>query len=207
VVACEISGQLPQLESPDPQALAAALIGKELPLAPLQWVEDHSDLQPTAHTHQSLAELAARHTLIVYLTPSEAREEDEDAETMGRAYCDHDERICDLGALVVGVSTQPIAEQHEIAGLEVYPQTLFCDEYLVLARALGLPITINAARVEYQPLVLIIKGGVVAHVIYPIDSPGESATAAIEWLAEHAGGPNAGAGQPTREQAPGGENE
>lgn len=195
MAACELRGQLPQLESPDRRTFAASLIGRELPETPLQWIEDDPDLPPTVHVCQSLAALAARHTLLVYLTPSEPREADEDAETMGRVYRDHDEAICDLGALVVGVSTQSLSEQHEIAEPKPYPQTLLCDDHLVLARVLGLPITINAARIEYQPLVLIVKEGAIAHVIYPIDSPEESAAGAVAWLAEHVGSMDPDAGQ------------
>lgn len=185
-MACEIGGQLLGLERPDPGTLSASLVGRKLPETPLQWVEDHPDLSPTAYVWQSLAELAARNILLVYLTPTEAKE-DEDGEAMGRAYRDHNDAIRSLGGLVVGVSTQPLSEQHEVAGLGLYPQTLFCDEDLVLARALGLPITIRAARIEYQPLVLIVKDGAVAHVIYPIHSPEESAKAAVAWLNDHAG--------------------
>jgi peroxiredoxin len=180
--ACEISGQLSQLVSPDPQALIAGLVGAPMVKTSLRWTDDHPDVPLGPFARRNLATLASRHTLLVYLTPAEARDDDLGVETMGCAYRDYYDAFHDLGVLVVGVGTQPLGEQHEIASAELYPQALLCDEHLVLARALGLPVTIHAAKVEYQPIVLIAKDGRIAHVIYPISSPRLSAKAAIDWL-------------------------
>ncbi len=199
---CEIRGQLQQLENPDPQVLIGELIGAAMPKAPLQWAEDNPDAPLGSFARRSLSELASHQTLLVYLTPAEA-EEDPGVPTMGRAFRDHHDVLHDLGVLVIGVSTQPLAEQHEIASVELYPQTLLCDELLVLVRALGLPVTIDAAKVEYQPIVLIVADGRIVHVIYPIDSPRRSAEEALEWLTEDASSdrPRDGRHEPTeREQ-------
>jgi hypothetical protein len=187
-----ISGQL-LLDTPDPEVLATQLVGAAMPATQLQWAEDNPDAPLGPHARRSLALLAAREPLIVYLTPSETHQETPTAERMGRAFRDRQATLHDLGAHVIGVSTQSLAEQHDRADIELYWQTL------------GLPVTIHDARVEYQPLVMIVEDGAIAHVIYPIESPDASAHTAVRWLTEHTQGARACARPATGE--PGGDDE
>jgi peroxiredoxin len=186
--ACFI-GELSQIARPDAEALIGSLVGRSLPARGLQWIEDHPDTPLGPFARQSLAELASRETLLIYLAPAEVEDEPSGADTMGRAYRDQQDALHDLGVHTIGVSTQPLSEQHELADVELFKQTLLADERLVLARTLGLPVTIRSARaIEYQPIVLIVKDGRIAHVIYPIGSPRASAKEALEWLAAHVSG-------------------
>ncbi len=187
--ACEVIGELSQIARPDAEALIGSLVGRSLPARGLQWIDDHPDAPLGPFAKQSLAELASRETLLIYLGPAEAEDEPDGADTMGRAYRDRQDALHDLGVHTIGVSTQPLSEQHELADVELFKQTLLADERLVLARTLGLPVTIRSAHaIEYQPIALIVKDGHVAHVIYPIDSPRVSAGEALEWLVAHVSG-------------------
>lgn len=199
-----ISGQL-LLDIPDPEVLVTQLVGTTMPATQLQWTEDNPDAPLGSHARRSLASLAAREPLVVYLTPSEMHQETPTAETMGRAFRDQQATLHDLGAHVIGVSTQSLAEQHDLGDIELYWQTLLCDQRLVLACTLGLPVTIHDARVEYQPLVMIVEDGAIVHVIYPIESPNASAHTAVRWLTDHTQGARASAHPATGE--PGGDDE
>jgi peroxiredoxin len=185
-----ISGQL-LLDTPDPEVLATQLVGAAMPATQLQWAEDNPDAPLGPYARRSLASLAAHEPLVVYLTPSETHQETPTAERMDRAFRDQQATLHDLGAHVIGVSTQSLAEQHDRADIELYGQTLLCDQRLVLACTLGLPVTIHDARVEYQPLVMIVEDGAIAHVIYPVESPDASAHTAVRWLTEHTQGARA----------------
>lgn len=164
-----------------PEALVARLIGSRLPETGLVSIDEHPDVP---FERLSLAWLAARHTLLVYLTTVEAA--NPVADTMGRALRDIQDVLDDLGVQTVGVSTQPIAEQHDFADMELFTQRLLADPDLVLARILGLPFTVISARAEYRPVILIVHGGRIEHVIYPVDSPRLSAQEALDWLTKHA---------------------
>lgn len=166
---------------PDPEALIARLTGAPLPTTGLTWTHEHPDV-PLARI--SLAQLAARQTLLVYLTPAEGATSPT-ADTMGRALRDLQDALHDLGVHTVGISTQPIAEQQEFADSELFTQRLLSDLDLVLANILGLSFTVVNARVEYRPIILIARRGRIAHVIYPIDSPRVSARDALDWLTRH----------------------
>lgn len=184
--ACEITGDLSRIARPDAEALIGSLIGRGLPARGLQWIEDHPDAPLGPFAKQGLAKLASRDTLLIYLAPAEGEDEPSGADTMGRAYRDRQDALHDLGVHTIGVSTQPLSEQHELADVELFKQTLLSDEGLMLARTLGLPVTIRSVHaIEYQPIVLIVKDGHIVHVIYPIDSPRASAEEALEWLAAH----------------------
>ncbi len=170
----------------DPEALVDRLIGKPLPTTGLPWAEDldaHPDVPLGAVARVSLAQLAARGTLLVYLAPAEDATDRED-DTMGRALRDVQDALHDLGVKTVGIGTQPIAVQYEQASIELFTQQLLSDLDLVLAKTLGIPFTIVNAKVEYQPIVLIALDDRIAHVIYPIASPCASAQDALDWLTQ-----------------------
>ncbi len=158
-------------------------MGTRLPTAPLEWTEEHENEPLGPGAEISLARLATRHILLIYLTSAE-NDTNPDADTMGRALRDHQDALNDLGVRTVGVSTQPLVEQHNTGDIELFTQRLLCDPYLALAKTLGLPLTTVQDRIEYQPIILIALEGRIAHVIYPIASPLASAREALDWLVE-----------------------
>jgi peroxiredoxin len=170
----------------DPEALIGRVIGVPLPTTGLRWTEGHPDLRPRPVERSSLAAFAARHTLLVYLAPAED-DRDPEADTMGRALRDLDDALLDLGVDTVGISTQAVGEQHDVAGSELFTQRLCSDPDLVLATTLGLPITTIDGKVEYEPVILIVEEGRIAHVIYPVVSPRASAREALDWFTEQTG--------------------
>jgi peroxiredoxin len=167
----------------DPEELIRRVIGVPLPTTGLRWTDEHPDVRPRPVERSSLAAFAARHTLLVYLAAAED-DRDPEADTMGRALRDLDDALLDLGVDTVGISTQPVAEQHDLAGSELFTQRLCSDAQLALAKTLGLPITTIAGKVEYEPVILIVEEGRIAHVIYPVVSPRASAREALDWFTE-----------------------
>lgn len=162
------------------------VLGLPAPSVALPWTtyaSCHDQLGPAANT--SLAALSERTTLVVYFFPAET-EGNYDADTMSRAFRESDDAIGNLKARVVGVSTQTALEQQMIATTELFPQLLLADEVLELAEALDLPTTEIDGRDEYDPLTVIIRDGIIAHVIYPIASPKAHIKEIIEWLTRNA---------------------
>jgi DNA-binding IclR family transcriptional regulator/peroxiredoxin len=147
----------------------------------------HDELGPAAN--MSLADLAERHTLVVYFTPGEDEGDGPSADTMSRVYRANEHGITQLGARAVGVSTQTALEQQQIAVSEEFPHLMLADDQLALADDLGLPTVEIDGRDEYEPLALIIRDKVIAHVVYPIVSPGSHIDDVLRWLAEQDHGP------------------
>lgn len=180
----DFTAQDPTNTDLDAKVLIARLLGVQLPQRGLIWSDDSLIAPIWPFARLSLAVLAARHRLLVYVTPAED-DSDPKADTMGRALRDHQDALHDLGVRTVGVSTQPITDQHDIGSIELFTQTLLADPDLVLASELGLPVARGVARPEYRPMILIVQGGRVGHSIYPIASPRASAQDALDWLTQH----------------------
>jgi peroxiredoxin len=90
-----------------------------------------------------------------------------------------------LGATVVGVSAQSAAEQLEFARREHIPFPLLSDSNLELARRLGLPTFEAAEMTLYRRLTLVVEGGRIVKVFYPVFPPDRDADEALAWLAAH----------------------
>jgi len=59
---------------------------------------------------------------------------------------------------------------------------MLSDERLALADALGLPtFTVDGMRL-YRRLTMIITGGIIEHVFYPIFPPDQHAQEVLDWL-------------------------
>jgi peroxiredoxin len=88
-------------------------------------------------------------------------------------------------AQVFGLSTQSNAYQAEMASRLHLPFPVLSDENLALARALGLPTMEVAGLTLIKRLALIIDGGRITHVFYPVFPPDRNASDVLEWLKEN----------------------
>lgn len=103
------------------------------------------------------------------------------------AFRDHVAELADLGASVIGLSAQSIAEQREFAGREHIPYPLVNDSGFALATGLGLP-TFELGGVRYyRRLTFIARGGEIAKVFYPVFPPEQNAAEVVGWLRENRG--------------------
>ena len=97
-------------------------------------------------------------------------------------YAKHHETFSARGATIVGVSGQDHQEQIEATARLTLPYQLLSDPDLDLADTLGLP-TFEAHGRKYQArITLLVRGGCIDEVIYPIFPPGVDAEHAIAWL-------------------------
>ncbi|MBI5309870.1 MAG: peroxiredoxin [Actinobacteria bacterium] len=90
--------------------------------------------------------------------------------------------LAELGAVVVGVSCQPVDELTEAASRLKLNQSLLSDERGVLRGALRLP-TLSAGGSEYlRRVTFVARDGRVERVWYPVFPPGDETPAVIDWL-------------------------
>jgi DNA-binding IclR family transcriptional regulator/peroxiredoxin len=188
---------------------AERLIGLPAPRVVLPWTT-YGDIQEElgSAAKTNLADLAKRRTLVVYFTPSEDERDGPLEDTMSRVYRANEGGITQLGARVIAVSTQTAAEQQRLAVAESFSHMVLADDKLKLADALDLPTVEIDGRGEYEPLVIIIRDKVIAHVVYPIESPSSHIDEVLRWLAQqdqrrtrpHAGGSLLGLAQTYLEQ-------
>jgi peroxiredoxin len=91
--------------------------------------------------------------------------------------------LTDLGARVLGLSAQPLDDLCEVAGRLGLPYPLLSDPELALARALGMPeLAVGGARM-YARLTMVVRGGAIVKVFYPVFPPDRNAAEVIAWLA------------------------
>ncbi len=169
----------------EPHPFVEHLPGLLAPPISLPWTtyaDSHKALGPAANT--SLADLAARNTLVVYFFSSEDEGDGPTADTMSRVYRDNDGAIRQLGARTIGVSTQTALEQQEIANTELFPQMMLADDKLRLAENLDLPTVEIDGRDEYEALTIVIREGEIAYVAYPIASPSGHIDGVLRWLTQ-----------------------
>ncbi|MFL5379992.1 MAG: peroxiredoxin [Myxococcales bacterium] len=100
------------------------------------------------------------------------------------AFRDHFAELQRLGvAHLFGLSTQDTAYQAEAAARLHLPFPLLSDAGLALTRALRLPTFEVDGMTLLKRLTLVIDGGRIAHVFYPVFPPDQNAAAVVEWLA------------------------
>lgn len=176
----------PDLPVPQDDGGADHLVGMELPRLVLP-----STLGGTLDLAHTSAEVA---TLVLYVyprtgVPGEPSHDGWDAIPGARgctpqscAFRDHAGELAALGARVVGLSAQPIAEQQEFAAREHIPFALLADPDLRLADALKLP-TFQAGGMRlYKRITLIADAGTIAKVFYPVFPPDRNAADVVAWL-------------------------
>lgn len=95
---------------------------------------------------------------------------------------DHARELGQLGASVLGLSAQPLAEQREFAARERLPFPLVNDSAFTLADALRLPTFEVDGRRCYRRLTFVAREGRIVKVFYPVFPPQENAAQVVAWL-------------------------
>ena len=98
------------------------------------------------------------------------------------AFRDHHEELERRGVSVFGLSTQPTSEQREFAQREHMPFSLLSDADLEFVRALRLPTFEFRGMTLVKRLTLVIDGGRITHVFYPVFPPQDHAEEVLAWL-------------------------
>lgn len=100
--------------------------------------------------------------------------------------CDFRDHFADLreaGATsVFGVSSQDGDYQREVVERLRLPFAMLSDQHFQLAELLRLPTFEAGGLTLYRRLTLVIRGGAIEHVFYPIFPPSEHAREVLAWL-------------------------
>jgi peroxiredoxin len=98
------------------------------------------------------------------------------------AFRDLHAEIAAAGAHTLGLSAQPVAEQHEVVERLGLPYALASDPLLTLAGALDLPtFEVEGTRL-YRRITLVAEAGRIEKVFYPVFPPNRNAQDVLEWL-------------------------
>lgn len=98
------------------------------------------------------------------------------------AFRDAHGELQELGARVLGLSSQSLADQHEFAERVGLPYPILSDPELELAEALRLPTFETSGMRLYKRLTIIARAGEIAHVFYPVFPPDRNASDVASWL-------------------------
>jgi len=101
------------------------------------------------------------------------------------SFRDHHQELLQLGAEVFGLSTQTTEYQREMTGRLHLPFEVLSDAEFRLCDAMRLPTFEVAGMRLVKRLTLVVRGGRVEHVFYPVFPPNESANQVVLWLREH----------------------
>jgi peroxiredoxin len=154
------------------------------------------ELSATSGEEIDLAAAAVR-TLVVYCYPRTGRPGEPSPpgwnEIPGARGCtpqscafrDHFAELEALGASVLGLSAQPLADQIEFARRVGLPYPVLSDPNLELAEALRLPTFEVAGMRLYRRLTLIARHGEIVKLFYPVFPPDRNAADVVDWLSEH----------------------
>lgn len=97
-------------------------------------------------------------------------------------YRDLWEAFNELDAKVLGLSTQPVAYQREMAARLQVPFEIVSDEAFALQRALSLPVFETGGVTYLKRLTLSLKDGAIERVFYPVPYPAADAREVCAWL-------------------------
>jgi peroxiredoxin len=98
------------------------------------------------------------------------------------AFRDLHAEIAATGAHTLGLSAQPIAEQHEVAERLHLPYALASDPLLTVADALRLPTFEVDGMTLYKRITLIADRGRIEKAFYPVFPPNRNAQDVLGWL-------------------------
>jgi len=101
------------------------------------------------------------------------------------AFRDHYQELATFEAELFGLSTQTTAYQREMAERLHLPFEILSDLALTFANALALPTFETGGMRLIKRLTLIIRGGRIETVFYPVFPSNESAARVIAWLERH----------------------
>lgn len=154
----------------------------------------HVSLVSTSGSRVDLREAAALGTTVFYVYPRTGRPGidppagwDDIPGARGCtpqscAFRDHFGELRALGATVYGISAQSTEEQREFAQRVGLPYPLLSDDGLELARTMQMPtFEVDGTR-YYKRVTLIVLGGEIAKVFYPVFPPDASAAEVVGWL-------------------------
>ena len=88
----------------------------------------------------------------------------------------------EVGARVIGLSTQGTIYQAELAQRLQLPFPILSDEGLEATRALRLPTMEVADRTLIKRLTIVVEGGSISKVFYPVFPPDRHASEVLAWL-------------------------
>jgi peroxiredoxin len=95
--------------------------------------------------------------------------------------------LCEAGASqIFGLSTQDTVYQQEAVERLQLPYPLLSDTELLLAQALRLPTFEFSGETLIKRLALVVDGGRITKVFYPVFPPDQSANEVLDWLRKHA---------------------
>jgi peroxiredoxin len=97
---------------------------------------------------------------------------------------DHAAELAALGAAVAGLSTQDTQYQREAVERLRLPFPLVSDADLELTRALGLPTFDIGGEVLLRRLTMVVRGGAIERVFYPVFPPDRHAQEVLRWLTD-----------------------
>lgn len=97
----------------------------------------------------------------------------------------HYQELSQVKADVFGLSTQTTEYQREMADRLHLPFQILSDADFRLCDALRLPtFEVDGMRLVKR-LTMIVRGGRIEHVFYPVFPPNESADQVVRWLRDH----------------------
>ena len=103
------------------------------------------------------------------------------------AYRDHFAELRSFGVRVFGLSTQDTAYQRELVERLELPYPVLSDERLELAHALRLPTFETEGLTLFKRHTIVIDGGRIEHVLYPVFPSDRDAEQVIAWLTARSG--------------------
>jgi peroxiredoxin len=95
---------------------------------------------------------------------------------------DHAAELGGLGALVAGLSAQPLDEQLEFAERNHIPYPVIADPDRKLGAALRLPTFEFEGLTLYKRMALVVEACAIAKVFYPVFPPDRNAAEVVAWL-------------------------
>ena len=98
------------------------------------------------------------------------------------AFRDHAQELGALGALVAGLSAQPLDDQIEFAERNGIPYPVIADPGLTLGAALRLPTFEFDGVTLYKRVTLVVEACAIAKVFYPVFPPDKNAAEVVAWL-------------------------
>ncbi|WP_111720034.1 peroxiredoxin [Homoserinimonas sp. OAct 916] len=96
---------------------------------------------------------------------------------------DHFRELGEVGASrVYGVSSQDLDYQREAVDRLHLPFPLISDRAHELADALSMPTFVAGGKRLYSRLTMVVRGGTIEHVFYPVFPPDTHAQQVVDWL-------------------------
>ena len=137
-----------------------------------------------------LGELADVHDLVVYVYPgSEQSAAGEDVRRIDgilhRAFRANAKALHAWGFHVLGISSQEAKAQLRVMINSRLEHQMLSDPHLLLARGLGLPTFATDHGCWYERTFLVVQGGRIAWVQFPVREPSRAPAQAIAWIRTH----------------------